>query len=72
MNIVIIWAFVKLKMAAGGLSPPPARGPAIPYGICDLLANRGSVVGGVSHDTTFATHAIAHRRRREEFSRYSK
>jgi hypothetical protein len=38
-----------------------STGIAIPYGIYDLLANRGSVVVGVSHDTpTFAAHAIAH------------
>jgi hypothetical protein len=38
-----------------------ATGIAIPYGIYDVLANRGSVVVGVSHDTpAFAAHAIAH------------
>jgi hypothetical protein len=38
-----------------------STGVAIPYGIYDLLANRGSVVVGVSHDTpAFAAHAIAH------------
>ena len=38
-----------------------SSGVAIPYGMYDLLANRGSVVVGVSHDTpTFAAHAIAH------------
>ncbi|MGA3090343.1 MAG: hypothetical protein ABSD75_17150 [Terriglobales bacterium] len=37
-----------------------STGVAIPYGIYDLLANRGSVVVGVSHDTpTFA--AARHR-----------
>ena len=36
-------------------------GVAIPYGIYDLRANRGSVVVGVSHDTpAFAAHAISH------------
>src|SRR5258708_9780909 len=35
-------------------------GVAIPYGIYDLLANRGSVFLGVSHDTSaFAAHSIA-------------
>ncbi len=38
-----------------------STGVAIPYGIYDLLANRGSVMVGVSHDTSaFAAHAIAH------------
>ena len=38
-----------------------STGVAIPYGIYDLQANRGSVVVGVSHDTSaFAAHAIAH------------
>jgi hypothetical protein len=37
-----------------------AIGVAIPYGIYDLLANRGSVFAGVSHDTpAFAAHSIA-------------
>jgi hypothetical protein len=37
-----------------------AIGVAIPYGIYDLLANRGSVFVGVSHDTAaFAAHSIA-------------
>jgi hypothetical protein len=37
-----------------------ATGVAIPYGIYDLLANRGSVVVGVSHETAaFAAHAIS-------------
>jgi hypothetical protein len=37
-----------------------STGVAIPYGIYDLLANRGSVVAGVSHDTpAFAAHAIS-------------
>ena len=36
-----------------------STGVAIPYGIYDVLANRGSVVVGVSHDTpAFAAHAI--------------
>jgi len=38
-----------------------AIGVAIPYGIYQPLANRGSIVVGVSHDTSaFAAHAIAH------------
>ena len=38
-----------------------STGVAIPYGIYDLFANRGSVMVGVSHDTSaFAAHAIAH------------
>ncbi len=50
-------------------SPVPVRahdfrcdsiGVAIPFGIHDLLANRGSVLSGVSHDTpAFAAPAIA-------------
>jgi hypothetical protein len=37
-----------------------SRGVAIPYGIYDLLANRGSIFVGVSHDTpAFAAHCIA-------------
>ena len=37
-----------------------STGVAIPYGIYDLLANRGSVTVGVSHDTSaFAARAIA-------------
>jgi len=48
-----------------------STGVAIPYGIYDLLANRGSVVVGVSHDTpTFAAHAIAHWWRQEGLLRY--
>src|SRR5208283_2475442 len=48
-----------------------SSGVAIPYGIYDLLANRGSVVVGVSHDTpTFAAHAIAHWWREEGSLRY--
>jgi hypothetical protein len=36
-----------------------AIGVAIPYGIYDLLANRGSVFVGVSHDTAaFAAHFL--------------
>ena len=38
-----------------------AIGIAIPYGIYQPLVNRGSVVVGISHDTSaFAAHAIAH------------
>jgi hypothetical protein len=48
-----------------------STGVAIPYGIYDLLANRGSVVVGVSHDTSaFAAHAIAHWWRQEGWGRY--
>jgi hypothetical protein len=48
-----------------------STGIAIPYGIYDLLANRGSVVVGVSHDTpAFAAHAIAHWWRQEGWGRY--
>jgi hypothetical protein len=37
-----------------------ASGIAIPYGVYDLLANRGSVFVGISHDTpAFAAHSIA-------------
>lgn len=37
-----------------------AIGVAIPYGIYDLLANRGAVFVGVSRDTPcFAAHSIA-------------
>jgi hypothetical protein len=36
-------------------------GVAIPYGIYDVMENRGALVVGVSHDTpAFAAHAIAH------------
>jgi hypothetical protein len=36
-------------------------GVAIPYGIYDVMENRGALVVGVSHDTSaFAAHAIAH------------
>ena len=48
-----------------------STGVAIPYGIYDLLANRGSVIVGVSHDTSaFAAHAIAHWWRQEGAVRY--
>jgi hypothetical protein len=48
-----------------------ATGVAIPYGIYDLLANRGSVAVGISHDTSaFAAHAIAHGWRQEGSVRY--
>jgi hypothetical protein len=48
-----------------------ATGVAIPYGIYDLLANRGSVAVGVSHDTpAFAAHSIAHWWRQEGMVRY--
>jgi Rhodopirellula transposase DDE domain len=46
-----------------------STGVVIPYGIYDLLANRGSVMVGVSHDTSaFAAHAIAHWWRQERRS----
>ncbi|MEA3153034.1 MAG: hypothetical protein QOK44_623, partial [Betaproteobacteria bacterium] len=46
-------------------------GVAIPYGIYDLLANRGSVFVGVSHDTpAFAAHCIAGWWQREGAARY--
>ena len=48
-----------------------ARGIAIPYGIYDPRANRGSIVVGVSHDTpAFAVHSIAHWWRWEGLRRY--
>jgi len=48
-----------------------STGIAIPYGVYDLLANRGSVMVGVSHDTSaFAAHAIAHWWRQEGAVRY--
>jgi hypothetical protein len=38
-----------------------ARGVGIPYGIYDPVANRGTIIVGVSHDTpAFAAQAIAH------------
>jgi len=46
-------------------------GIAIPYGIYDLLANRGSIFVGVSHDTPhFAAHSIACWWLREGIPRY--
>jgi len=48
-----------------------STGIAIPYGIYDLLANRGSIVIGVSHDTSaFIAHAIEHWWHREGSLRY--
>jgi len=48
-----------------------STGVAIPYGIYDLLANRGSIMVGVSHETSaFAAHSIAHWWRREGSVRY--
>jgi len=48
-----------------------AIGVAIPYGIYDLLANRGSVFVGVSHDTAaFAAHSIAGWWKRDGAARY--
>src|SRR6266567_4231729 len=47
-------------------------GVAIPYGIYDVMENRGALVVGVSHDTpAFAAHAIAHWWRQEGSTRYS-
>lgn len=49
-----------------------STGVAIPYGIYDLLANRGAVFAGVSHDTPcFAAHSIAQWWRREGADRYA-
>lgn len=48
-----------------------STGVAIPYGIYDLLANRGSVFVGVSHDTpAFAVHCIACWWQRDGAQRY--
>jgi len=48
-----------------------AIGIAIPYGIYDLLCNRGSIFIGLSHDTSaFAVHSIAGWWRREGHLRY--
>jgi hypothetical protein len=48
-----------------------STGVAIPYGVSDLLANRGTVMVGVSHDTSaFAAHAIARWWRQEGATRY--
>lgn len=47
-------------------------GVAIPYGIYDVHENRGTLVVGVSHDTSaFAAHAIAHWWQQEGSRRYS-
>jgi Rhodopirellula transposase DDE domain len=46
-------------------------GVAIPYGIYDVMENRGALVVGVSHETpAFAAHAIAHWWRQEGSTRY--
>jgi hypothetical protein len=46
-------------------------GVAIPYGIYDLLANRGSIFLGISHDTPcFAARSIARWWSREGLCRY--
>jgi Rhodopirellula transposase DDE domain len=46
-------------------------GVAIPYGIYDVMENRGALVVGVSHDTpAFAAHAIAHWWLQEGSTRY--
>jgi hypothetical protein len=48
-----------------------AKGMAIPYGIYDLHANRGTVVVGTSHDTpAFAVEAICQWWRRQGSHRY--
>ena len=50
-----------------------ALGVAIPYGIYDVLANRGAVFVGVTHDTPcFAAHAITQWWRREGAPRYTR
>lgn len=50
-----------------------ATGIAIPYGIYQPLANRGSVVVGISHDTSaFAAHAVAHWWQREGSRHYAR
>jgi hypothetical protein len=50
-----------------------ALGVAIPYGIYQPVDNRGSVVIGVSHDTSaFAAHAIAHWWQHEGLPQYSR
>jgi len=49
-----------------------ARGLAIPYGIYDLQANRGTVMVGTSHDTPlFAVDALCHWWRQEGSKRYA-
>lgn len=49
-----------------------STGVGIPYGIYDLLANRGAMFVGVSHDTPcFAAHSIAQWWRREGADRYA-
>ena len=46
-------------------------GVAIPYGIYDLLANRGSIFLGISHDTPcFAVRSVARWWSREGLCRY--
>jgi hypothetical protein len=53
--------------------PTDSIGVAIPYGIYDLLANRGSIFVGISHDTpSFAARSIAHWWSREGMARYPK
>ena len=48
-----------------------ASGIALPYGIYDLQANRGSVFVGVSHETSaFAVHSISQWWKREGRRRY--
>jgi len=48
-----------------------ASGIALPYGIYDLQANRGSVFVGVSHETSaFAVHSISQWWKREGRPRY--
>jgi len=50
-----------------------AKGMAIPYGIYDLHANRGTVIVGTSHDTpAFAAEAICQWWHREGSRRYPK
>jgi len=50
-----------------------ALGVAIPYGIYDVMANRGSVFVGISHDTAaFAVHSITGWWQREGATRYGR
>ena len=51
--------------------PSDAIGIALPHGLYDLQANRGSVCVGTSHDTAaFAVHSIAHWWTQEGQQRY--
>ena len=49
-----------------------SMGGAIPYGIYDVMENRGALVVGISHDTpAFAAQAISHWWHQEGSTRYS-